>query len=76
MDILFVCIVISTISLVHSNGYLQKMAFIIVLAMAGGRALFKKLVPSDESVLSQQKSQEIEELRERVGEEVGEAFLR
>ena len=44
--------------------------------MAGGRALFKKLVPSDESVLSQQKSQEIEELRERVGEEVGEAFLR
>jgi hypothetical protein len=70
LDVLFVCIAISTISLVHSNGYLQQMAFVTVLAMAGGRMLVKKLVMSDESVLSQQKSQEIEELRERVGEEV------
>lgn len=70
MDILFVCIAIATISLVHSNGHLQDMAFVIVLAMAGVRVVFKKLVSSDESALSQQKSQEIEDLRERVGEEV------
>ena len=76
LDVLFVCIAISTISLVHSNGYLQQMAFVIVIAMAGGRMLVKKLVMSDESVLSQQKSQEIEELRERVGEEVCLMFSR
>ncbi len=70
LDILFVCIAISTISLVHSNGLLHQMAFVIILAMAGGRVLVKKLVMSDETVLNQQKSQEIEELRERVGEEV------
>ncbi|XP_028393551.1 coiled-coil domain-containing protein 18-like [Dendronephthya gigantea] len=70
MDILFVCIAISTVSLVHSNGLLKEMAFITVLATAGVRVLFKKLVTSDESALSLQKSQEIEDLQERVGEEV------
>ena len=74
LDILFVCIVIATISLVHSSGYLQKMAFIIVLATAGGRALFKRLVMRGESELSQQKCQEMEELRERVEEEVRSVF--
>ena len=70
LDILFVCITISTISVVHSNGLLQQTAFVVILAIAGARVLVKKLLMSDESVLSQQKCQEIEELRERVGEEV------
>ena len=70
LDILFVCITISTISVVHSNGLLQQTAFVVILAIAGARVLVKKLVMSDESLLSQQKCQEIEELRKRVGEEV------
>lgn len=75
MDILFVCIAISTVSLVHSNGLLKEMALITVLATAGVRVLFKKLVTSDESALSQQKSQEIEDLQERVEEEVRHDYL-
>ena len=70
LDILFVCITIATISVVHSNGLLQQMAFVIILAMAAGRVLVKRLVTGDETMQSQQKCQEIEELRERVGEEV------
>jgi predicted RNase H-related nuclease YkuK (DUF458 family) len=46
------------------------MAFVIILAMAAGRVLVKRLVTGDETIQSQQKCQEIEELRERVGEEV------
>ena len=59
----------------HSNGYLQKMAFIIILAAAGGRALFKRLVTREASEFDQQRCQEIEELRERVDEEVRSMFL-
>jgi predicted RNase H-related nuclease YkuK (DUF458 family) len=46
------------------------MAFVIILAMAAGRVLVKRLVTGGETMQSQQKCQEIEELRERVGEEV------
>lgn len=70
MDILFVCFSMATVSLAHSNGYLQETAFVIVLVTGVIRMAIKKLGVNDTSRISVKKSQEIEELRDRVREEV------
>ena len=70
VDILFVCVLIATVSFVHSNGYLQEMAFIIVFGIGVIRVVMKKLGMKNVSRMTENKAQEIDELKERVREEV------